>query len=252
MYTVAYVDFELSYTAKGGHSSRPGENFATTMIAKALIAIQENPMPYRVTDTIRRRFEVLAPYMVKENPKLAELLKNPDENLEKLVPYFKKDPALDAMFHTTVVPTMLSGSAQANILPAKVTAVVNSRILTGDTVESVKKHLEDIVPEEVEVRVLNGSNASPTSLYDGAIKDLLVEISSRIYGDVIPCPEMMLGGTDARFVYDMSDRVYRFSTIYAKGDHHVHAVDEFTGVEELADSIDFYMELLTRYGETAK
>lgn len=61
-----YVDFELSYTAKGGHSSRPGENFATTMIAKALIAIQENPMPYRVTDTIRRRFEVLAPYMVKE------------------------------------------------------------------------------------------------------------------------------------------------------------------------------------------
>ena len=247
-----YVDFELSYTAKGGHSSRPGENLATTMIAKALIAIQENPMPYRVTDTIRRRFEVLAPYMVKENPKLAELLKNPDENLEKLVPYFKKDPALDAMFHTTVVPTMLSGSAQANILPAKVTAVVNSRILTGDTVESVKKHLEDIVPEEVEVRVLKGSNASPTSLYDGAIKDLLVEISSRIYGDVIPCPEMMLGGTDARFVYDMSDRVYRFSTIYAKGDHHVHAVDEFTGVEELADSIDFYMELLTRYGETAK
>ncbi len=74
------------------------------------------------------------------------------------------------MFHTTVVPTMLSGSAQANILPAKVTAVVNSRVLEGDTVESVKKHLEEIVPEEVEVRVLNGSNASPTSLYDGAIE----------------------------------------------------------------------------------
>lgn len=84
--------------------------------------------------------------MAKENPELAKLLEKPDENLEKLVPYFKKDPALDAMFHTTVVPTMLSGSAQANILPAKVTAVVNSRILTGDTVESVKKHLEDIVP----------------------------------------------------------------------------------------------------------
>ena len=64
--------------------------------------------------------------------------------------------------------------------------------------------------------------------------------------------EMMLGGTDARFVYDLSDRVYRFSTIYAREDHHVHAANEFTGVEELADSIDFYMELLTRYGETAK
>ena len=75
-----YVDFELSYTAKGGHSSRPGENFATTMIAKALIAIQENPMPYRVTDTIRRRFEVLAPYMAKENPELAKLL---EDNLDK-------------------------------------------------------------------------------------------------------------------------------------------------------------------------
>ena len=50
---------------------------------------------------------------------------------------------------------------------------------------------------------------------------------------------MMLGGTDARFVYDLSDRVYRFSTIYAREDHHVHAANEFTGVEELADSIDF-------------
>ena len=148
-----YVDFELSYTAKGGHSSRPGENFATTMIAKALIAIQEHPMPYRVTDTIRRRFEVLAPYMAKENPELAELLKNPDENLEKLVPYLKKDPALDAMFHTTVVPTMLSGSAQANILPAKVTAVVNSRVLEGDTVESVKKHLEEYSGSVVKTQI---------------------------------------------------------------------------------------------------
>ena len=188
----------------------------------------------------------------EEKEELAKLLEKPDEDLEKLVPYFKKDPALDAMFHTTVVPTMLSGSAQANILPAKVTAVVNSRVLEGDTVESVKKHLEEIVPDEVEVRVLKGSDASPTSLYDGAMKDLLVEIGGKIYGDVIPCPEMMLGGTDARFVYDMSDRVYRFSTIYAREDHHVHAANEFTGVEELADSIDFYMELLTRYGETAK
>ena len=131
--------------------------------------------------------------MAKENPELAELLKNPDENLEKLVPYLKKDPALDAMFHTTVVPTMLSGSAQANILPAKVTAVVNSRVLEGDTVESVKKHLEEIVPDEVEVRVLKGSDASPTSLYDGAMKDLLVEIGGKIYGGCDPVP-----GDDAR------------------------------------------------------
>lgn len=113
------MDFELSYTAKGGHSSRPGENFATTMIAKALIAIQENPMPYRVTDTIRRRFEVLAPYMAKENPELAKLLEKPDENLEKLVPYFKKDPALDAMFHTTVVPTIAFRICPGDILPRR-------------------------------------------------------------------------------------------------------------------------------------
>ncbi|MFR8391421.1 MAG: peptidase dimerization domain-containing protein [Pilosibacter sp.] len=153
----------------------------------------------------------------------------PDENLEKLVPYFKKDPALDAMFHTTVVPTMLSGSAQANILPAKVTAVVNSRILTGDTVESVKKHLEDIVPDEVEVRVLKGSNASPTSLYDGAIKDLLVEISGKIYGDVIPCPEMMLGGTD-RDSSTIRHRVYLLNDLRAKTI--MSHANEFTEAEE--------------------
>ena len=115
----------------------------------------------------------------------------------------------------------------------------NSRILTGDTVESVKKHLEEIVPDEVEVRVLKGSDASPTSLYDGAMKDLLVEIGGKIYGDVIPCPEMMLGGTDARFVHDLSDRVYRFSTIYAREDHHVHAAKRVHRSRRAATASDF-------------
>ena len=40
---------------------------------------------------------------------------------------------------------MLSGSAQANILPAKVTAVVNSRILTGDV---YKRQIEREISED--------------------------------------------------------------------------------------------------------
>ncbi len=244
-----YVDYEISRRDPGGHAARPGKNGALTYVARAILAIEEHPLPYRLTDTIRVKYETLAPYIREKDPEFGELLTDMEGNWEKLIPYLEADRATAAMFHTTMAMTMASGSAQANVLPEKASVIVNCRLLSGDTMESVKEYIESIIPEGMEVKILKGNEASPVSPYDGEpLKDLLIDISRELYGDSIAIPDIMSGGTDARRMYEICDCVYRFAPFYNREEGRSHAADEAMNIEALADGPRFECELIRRYG----
>ena len=152
------------------------------------------------------------------------------------------------MFHTTMAPTMASGSAQANILPATASVVVNCRLLEGDTLASVEEHIRSLLEPGVEVKLLRGSNPSAQSVYEGKLTDLIVEISRERYGEVVAVPDLMLGGTDAKHMYGLSDRVYRFSPFFKDSRYFgAHAANERIALSTLAGGCSIYYELLTRY-----
>ncbi len=243
-----YGDFEITATCPGGHSSKPYPNGALTKIAKAILAIEENPFPYRLTETIRNRFQTLAPYIAKDNPELGRLLEDMEGNWEALQPWIASDPEVSAMFHTTMAPTMASGSEQANILPATARVVVNCRLLEGDTLESVEAHIRSLLEPGMEVRLLRGSNPSAQSVYEGKLKDLIVQICRERYGEIVDIPDLMLGGTDAKHMYGLSDRVYRFSPFYKdEGISGAHAANESIALKTLAGGCAVYYELLKGY-----
>ncbi|MBQ8813017.1 MAG: M20/M25/M40 family metallo-hydrolase [Lachnospiraceae bacterium] len=245
-----YADYEISRKDPGGHSSKPGKEGAMYHIAKAIMDIEENPFPYRITETVKTRYETLAPYMKEKKPELAELMTDIEGNWDKLVPMIDADRDLASMFHTTMAITMASGSMQANILPEKASIVVNCRLLEGDTLETVEQHFKNILPEGLEVKLLQGNNPSPVSEYKCAFKDLLVEISGDREAEMIAIPDITVGGTDAKFMYNLSDHVYRFSSFYKRSNAGgVHSVNETMGVEDLASGPEFYVELVKRYGE---
>ena len=68
---------------------------------------------------------------------------------------------MDALLHTTFAVTMAEGSSQANVLPSHAEAVLSVRILQGDTVESVRKYLESIMPGGVKVKAAYAENPHP-------------------------------------------------------------------------------------------
>ena len=243
-----YGDYEITARCPGGHSSKPYHNGALTKIARAILALEENPFPFRITETIRNRFKTLAPYIEKKDPELGRLLADVDGNWEALQPRSDADPELSAMFHTTMAPTMASGSAQANILPATASVVVNCRLLEGDTLASVEEHIRSLLEPGVEVKLLRGSNPSAQSVYEGKLTDLIVEISRERYGEVVAVPDLMLGGTDAKHMYGLSDRVYRFSPFFKDSRYFgAHAANERIALSTLAGGCSIYYELLTRY-----
>ena len=244
-----YADVEISCNCPGGHSSKPYKNGALKQIAEAILALEQHPWPYRITDTNKKRYERLAPYIRKVNVKLGTLLIDMEANWEKLKPFIDRDPEMAAMFHTTMVPTVVSGAKQANILPEKASVIVNCRLLEGDTLAALEAYIKSVIPKGLEVRLLNGNEASKVSLYEGSEKDLLVQVCRELYGgQIVEIPDLLLAGTDARHMYALSDRVYRFSPFFKREElPAAHSVNECLGITTLAEGAEFYYRMLKRY-----
>ncbi len=66
-------------------------------------------------------------------------------------------PSTDATLRTTTAPTMLQGSDRENVLPKRSSAVVNFRLLPGDTIESVTQRVIKVIDDpRVTVKVYGG------------------------------------------------------------------------------------------------
>ena len=240
-----YADFELYVEHKGGHSSVPPKDSAMKLLAQAVIAVEENQFPYRITECVKQNLEASAPLMEGE---LAELCKDVEGNWDKLLPYIEKDPYLSALFHTTTAVTMAQGSEQANILPQRCSVTINCRAIEGDTLEVLQKHFEDVVPEGVKVRLLKGGNPPTASKLHTKGYDLIQSICEENYPGVVTIPGYMLGGTDSRYYSEVCDSVYRFSSFYSDGNWGpAHAANECIPVEHITSGPEFFVKFITRY-----
>ena len=242
-----YADFELSCSSPGGHSAAPVRGGALYTIARAILAIEENPFPYRLTQPIKERFQALSSLLGRSDPELGRLMSDMEANWQALLPYISSNSQIAPYFHTTMAVTMARGSQQANVLPETASITVNCRLLFGDTPQSVKAYIEGIVPEGVRVRLLGGCGPSPVSQYQGPVKDLLVSLSRDIYGPVTPIPEVQTACTDAKYMYGLSSQVFRFGPFFRRGrSKGAHSVNEAMDIEELSQGVGFYVELLER------
>lgn len=241
-----YADYLLSYTHKGGHSSVPPKEGAFYQMAKAITAIEEHQMPYRITDAVKAKLETLAPH---RKDALGKLLCDVSGNWPQLLEEFENNPALAAMFHTTTAITMAQGSAQANILPEKVTVTINTRPLEGDSLEDIRQHFLSLVPEGVEVTLVKGNEATPVSPTDSWGYRLLQSISEEMYPGIIATPGYLLGGTDSRYYCNICENIYRFGSFYHNSDYGpAHSANECMPVDQITSGPLFFQKFLTRYG----
>lgn len=242
-----YADFEFSMEDPGGHSAQPPEHSALGVIGHTAWLIEQNPLPQKLTAPVIQQMKAMAPFTPGE---LGELFQDPEANWEKLKPLCAANKQLNAMTRTTTAVTMCKGSDQANILPERATLITNSRLLPGDTVEELQKHLESIVPEGVKVRLVKGHNPPEVSSIDTPGYRLMKSIMEEKYPGITFIPAMLLGGTDSRYYCSLSPShsVYRFTGL--KSDSRwggAHQVNEHIACDILTDNVDFYVRLLKGY-----
>ena len=143
----------------------------------------------------------------------------------------------NAMVRTTTAPTMFSGSQKDNVLPSHASAVINFRILPGDTVESVLQHVTTTIDDErIVVAVLGNSAAepSPVSPIDSDVFRLVARSAAEAFPGAQPAPFLVTAATDARHYAGLSDNVYRFTPMTMSADDRAgfHGMNERIGVAD--------------------
>jgi carboxypeptidase PM20D1 len=154
------------------------------------------------------------------------------------------------MLRTTTAMTILNAGNKENVLPGRAEAVVNFRILPGDTAASVQAHVKRVIADDaVEVQPIGAAfEPSKLSSPDTAGFRTVERTVREIFPDAIVAPGLMLAASDARHFDAVADNSYRFMPIRFKREDlaRVHGTDERIAVDQLADMVRFYHRLLQR------
>lgn len=162
-----------------------------------------------------------------------------------------RDPATASMVRTTTAVTIIEGGVKANVLPIRARAVVNHRILPGETIESVRDYVREVIDDDrVQVRVVgdDATNPSPVSDPDGAAFQLVARTVREVIRDdgLVIAPYLVMGGTDARYYSGRSRDVFRFipAPVGADALRRAHGTDERMSPEGLFASVRFFQQLI--------
>lgn len=251
-----YVSVRLRAQAKGGHSSMPPRQGAIGALAAALGRLEADPFPAHM-DHIGRFFERVGPHMSFGRRVLFANL----WLFGPLVRHLLADnPPLNAVMRTTVAPTIVRGGVKDNVLPIEAEAIVNHRIIPGETIESVLARDRAVVADprvEVERSDLEfASEPSPVSSWTSPGFLAMAESVRAVAQDpeLIVVPYVVLGLTDSRYFTDLADDVYRFMFNWMGPDDipRIHGTDERIAVAHYANTVRFYSALLRRLAGPAR
>jgi carboxypeptidase PM20D1 len=240
-----YLTLELSVAGAGGHSSMPERSTTIGILSRALVRLEEHPFPADLACS-RLFFARVGPGM-PFHKRLALA------NLWLFAPWVERmlsrSAEMNAGIRTTAAPTLLSAGVKENILPARATAVVNFRILPGERTEGVIERVRKVVADprvQIRARELR-SEPSPVSEVSSAGFALLERTIRQVAAaDLLVAPYLVVGATDCRHYSDLCDNIYRFSFIRVGPEDlkRVHGTDERIAVEDYAQLIRFYAQLL--------
>ena len=244
-----YVNVELTGRGLGGHSSAPPGSTAIGIVAAAVKAIEDQPMPARL-DAQRGFFSVLADLTPGQK---SMPMKRPDLFGALIERRMSAQPMTNALIRTTGAATMVWGGVKPNVLPQEATALINFRVMPGDTVGDVLDHVRGVVGSEVEVSVSESSfSADPPPLADpdSAEFDLVADVVREHFEVGAVAPWILTGATDSRHFVSIADQVLRFVPLVVTADDfkRFHGTGERIRRSDADAVVGFYRSILQRAG----
>jgi len=246
-----YVSLELGVDGDGGHSAMPPPHSNIGILAQAIRRLEENPFPLQLTPVVEAQFERLGPDMpFKSRLVLANrwLFKG------LLLQTLARQPKTAAFVRTTTAATMFNAGVKDNVLPMQARAVVNFRILPGETVTTVTRRVHRLVADErVRLRVLGAADdPSPVSDPRGPPFQLIEQTIRETWGtpDLKVAPILIIGATDAKHFSSLSRNIFRLTAVRVESPADTarwHGTNERVPLKEYAKSIGFFQLLIKRF-----
>jgi acetylornithine deacetylase/succinyl-diaminopimelate desuccinylase-like protein len=245
-----YFSFQLEARNKGGHSSLPEADNAIVHIGEAVARVHRHRFPARTTAVTRAYFERVAGL---ERGQLAADMRAvaavPEgQALEgEALARLSGSPFYNARLRTTCVPTQLQGGHAENALPQRATAVINCRILPGETPDQVRAALVQAIGDPaVAVTALGKRDAAPPSPLLPELMTAVSAATAALWPGVVVLPVMQPGATDGRFLRAAGIPTYGVSGMFRDVDDvRAHGKDERIPVRSLYEGQEFVWRLVT-------
>jgi len=239
-----YMDVQLSAQCSAGHSSTPSFPTALGRVGRAVHRLESNSMPARLTAPVKAMLESLG----RQGGVAYRLLfLNAWITKPILLWVFSKNPTLNALVRTTVVPTMIEASDKSNVIAEQATAMVNVRLLPTQTQEEVLLWMQKIIGDPaVKLKVVRFTPASEVSPAKGEAFSHLAGTITACFSNAVVTPYLMLGATDARKYQNLSNHIYRFTPVRMDKSEvgRMHGVDERISEENIRLAVTFYATLI--------
>ncbi len=242
-----YMTVELRVTSNGGHSSFPPTETPTDILSSALVRLHQDPFERHVIPAVDRFMDATGPQMGFPFQVLFanRWLFNPI-----ILGEYEKIPEANAMIRTTSACTILKGGVKENVIPSLVTAVLNIRLLPGDSSQMILEQLRQKVNDPRIEIVVKGipmeasSNASITG--DGFEK--ISKTIREVFPDAVVAPSLSIATTDSRHFTKIVKDTYRFLPV--RMDRSIlsgmHGTNERLSARSFSETILFYEKLLEK------
>jgi carboxypeptidase PM20D1 len=223
----------------------PPKETGVVNLAKAVLAINDNAFALELKGPGVKMLETLAAQkggmtkMAVANQWLfGGVLKN----------QVGQTPSGAASMHTTIAPTMLTGSPKENVLPQTATALINYRIAPWNSSADVMARAKSATKNQPVTLgwVKPPREPSKTSATNSPGWNVIVAALKANSPGATPAPYLVVGGTDSRAMQGVSDDVYRLLPFHfsLKETVMIHGTNEHVSIENLQRAINFYSRLI--------
>ena len=237
-----YLSIEFSVNKMGGHSSMPESETAIDILTKAIVKLRSKPFEAKFVESTKNLFEFLGPEMKFPNNMA---FANPIIFKSIIVKNYEKSGSGNAMIRTTFVPTIIHAGIKDNVVPTLATAVVNFRLLPGDSSKHIFQKVKTIINDDRVVMKnlsLDSPEATPVSSATSAAFKTIDSIIKKSYSGVLTTPFLMIGGTDSKHFHGVSENIFKFSPM--KDPIGFHTIDERVSIESYRHSLWFFEQLM--------
>jgi len=250
------VPVNVSVIAKGpsGHASIPTKDNSVVHLAAAVAKIGAYTAPVHLTSITRRYFEGLSAIEDDETGKWMRVIDAADRGEHAQRVLSDASPMWNSMMRDTIAPTILQAGVRANVIPSEARAVLNIRLLPGDTIDTLLGELKKLVSDPavtLEVQPDAGL-AAPNSSLDTELYATIVKVSAKEFGGAPVLPFMSTGATDCAQLRLHNVQAYglRPFPMTEEDDRRVHGDDERLPLTAFAQGVDLITRIVAEFSVT--
>ena len=242
-----YQDLRLEIKNHGGHSSLPVKDNAIHRLAAALARLASFDFPFRLTDVTRAYFERSAAIQTDARTTSdMRAVARPSTDLHAAARLAAGSTYFNAMLRTTCVATRLEGGHANNALPQSAEAIVNCRLVPGDSADAVREKIIQVVADpQISVSFVGNANPSAPTMLRPDVMAAVESLTRDMFPGVVVVPVMSPGATDGLYLRNAGIPTFGIDATFGDVDDvRAHGRDERVGVKQYFEGLEFQYRLI--------